>query len=685
MNDRTLAGELASSSTATFYSALSHLTNPEAIEAARFLELVARSLDANHTLSDLSKSQRMSALLGHLKVAADDVEQVVLSEPKLSAGLRNALANHLPAIRRRLLVAGRQEDSSSIRELEAAVDSCHNSAEGSCDDATHENALACSTVIALSQQQIQDANRKLLADRNLGMLVWDSVEKLKQDLLENSDVCGFLLDSSVLSGLSLDEQREVFRVVACYSTFVWIRVDQRGLKLDFDEIEEIISHARGASERVSARALSIQPNGAVAASELCHILRAREALRAHTTVALVPGELDEKQAQLLIAASQEYAREIQLSGAVKITSLTTTFIRGGQSGASIAVVRIGADEYPVVAKIADKSRILDEIHRFRMFIQSWDDQLRPKVYLHGNSGVVLFALLRITAGSREPAPTLYDALKDLWDSEIFADEPSEELQHQELYLTNAVQGLASSLGSLNAMSPPPHNFATMTHPGDDSYFQRLESRGITWGLASSHREARGRAAFQYSTLHGKGRVHGDLHLRNVLVRGSQDVHLIDYAASGPGHPAVDLVRLELALYLGFARPLIPEEECVRFQQLLSIERLSKDDLMSEFPALHACRINRVSIAGCVAARDQAIVVVDRHGGAIDDYIAVKYLVAWQSLLQIDRQTSTARSVITALAPVINTWRAAAVDPKRAIELDIAISPLQAQSLLLASR
>ena len=45
-------------------------------------------------------------------------------------------------------------------------------------------------------------------------------------------------------------------------------------------------------------------------------------------------------------------------------------------------------------------------------------------------------------------------------------------------------------------------------------------------------------------------MHGDVHLRNILIRGESEVHLVDYAASGPGHPAVDLVRFELALYLG---------------------------------------------------------------------------------------------------------------------------------------
>ena len=42
-------------------------------------------------------------------------------------------------------------------------------------------------------------------------------------------------------------------------------------------------------------------------------------------------------------------------------------------------------------------------------------------------------------------------------------------------------------------------------------------------------------------------VHGDVQLRNILVRDGREPHFIDYANCGPGHPCYDLVRLESAV------------------------------------------------------------------------------------------------------------------------------------------
>ena len=78
-------------------------------------------------------------------------------------------------------------------------------------------------------------------------------------------------------------------------------------------------------------------------------------------------------------------------------------------------------------------------------------------------------------------------------------------------------------------------------------------------------------------------VHGDIHLRNVLIRGESEVRVIDYEASGPGHPALDLVRFELALYLGPVRQFEDEASSVAFQRALSIGRGPLDILRSSFP------------------------------------------------------------------------------------------------------
>jgi hypothetical protein len=66
-------------------------------------------------------------------------------------------------------------------------------------------------------------------------------------------------------------------------------------------------------------------------------------------------------------------------------------------------------------------------------------------------------------------------------------------------------------------------------------------------------------------------------------------------------------------------------------------------------------VNKVRIKGCITARDQALEAVKAHDGDYKDYLAAKYLVAWQNLLMPGRQTSLTRSIINALAPEIASW------------------------------
>ena len=56
-------------------------------------------------------------------------------------------------------------------------------------------------------------------------------------------------------------------------------------------------------------------------------------------------------------------------------------------------------------------------------------------------------------------------------------------------------------------------------------------------------------------------VHGDMNLRNVLVRDGREPFLIDYAYSGPGHPCFDLVRFESALMFQMFRMTDEDPAC----------------------------------------------------------------------------------------------------------------------------
>ncbi|HKO20092.1 MAG TPA: phosphotransferase, partial [Acidobacteriaceae bacterium] len=634
---------------------------------------VAVRLESRSGLPERVQAERLQALLRRLGLDADGLATLATRARILTPALRNTIAAFLPPAERRGLLSGTRATPSAAAAVgrpspgSGGTSSSSKGEEAPVRPPSRVNMLQpigepvgisdrYGTVVLLSKPMHQEANKRLLLGRDLGPLVWDSLEKLESDLGRNADVCACIIDQTFLQDLDVVGQRRLFEVVAGYSTFLWIRVhDGPHLQLSQEEVRRIVRSAWCLRSSVPSESLSFQPDAHLRESELGDIGRASDVLRSHARTQFFPGELTSEQGQLLVAAARLQAQELRLDGEpVVVGALETRFLQGGYSETRVAAVRINQGGRPIVAKIATKERIRDEIRRFRAFIEAWDDKLRPQAYFHGSAAVVLFGLVPDADDPRRPAPMLEEQLTELWNAQLFGSDPASALDVRAATLASGIADAARSLRELNAQSPARADFPSVANP-DVSLFDRLDIAGVDWGFSESAREARARATQRFARLAHAAVVHGDVHLRNILMRRQSEPHLIDYAGSGPGHPAVDLVRLELALYLGVSRQVEPEDQCISFQRALSIELASCSDLAAAFPAFHRCHVNVACARGCVASRDEAICALRAHGGAHEDYIAAKYLVAWQNLIMPGRHTGLARAVVAALTPVIANW------------------------------
>jgi thiamine kinase-like enzyme len=652
MNLIELAQGLSGTSDAKFYSSLALVRSIPEASRCKLIELLLTNLNSSVALAEFKKGNRLTAVLQSISLDAEAWNTIVRDASGLAPGLRNTLAQHLPPRHRRLL-SGR-EASGRIAQIDVDITPAKEVAQENRDLEGNLRDVDSSTVVILSKGPTHSAIRKRLEAADFVVLVWDSVAKLRSDLAAGAgDICAFMLESTVLSELNEDEQRTLLAEVAAFSTFAWLRVDSRGLLLSVGEVEKTIEHARAGFGHVAARSLLISSSG-FGSLDLEYIERCRGALTTHRMVAFVPGELQSDQPRLLIAAAKDYADEEYFQSDIKIETLETTFFRAGASSASTALIRINRHGPPIVAKLASREQILDEIRRFREFIQPWDNQLRPRVYLHGGASLILFALLRASVASEDPAPVLAECLQEAWNAEVFSPNDNSHAR-TETFLTEALRSTANLLSSLNRRTAPVNSTPVVDLTAGNALLESLETRCITWGFDEAFRSSRRKASSRFALYAGSAVTHGDFHLKNVLVRGTNDVHLIDYAAAGPGHPAVDLVRFEMALLLGVARQVAPESPSIEIQKALSVDRASLDEMADRFPDFFACRLNRVVMAGCVTARDQALNVLESYGAGYDDYLAAKCVLAWQSLLLHDRQTAMARSVIAALQPTLECW------------------------------
>ena len=624
--------------------------------ASRLVCDIANALSRNPRLSKRTQARRLETLLRGLALHENQASPVARAARRFPAHLRMAVATAIPA-GARLELYGSRRRSTALRPEETADTSApalERDHQASASPDTGQERLGHSTVLLLSHPDRQVANRRLLESAELDPMVVETLGELETELATSTGVCGCAIDQSALTVFDTEAQEALFTTLAEYSSFIAIRVHEgTSLTVSSDRVSQILKMARQLGTHVPHDALWFRPDGTIQETELSFYQNAAELLKSHESASFVLGELTPAEVQLLVAAARARVRAGSFDPELDAKPLTVRFLTGGRSGAKLATVVCGKTP-TFVAKITPKERALDEIMRFRTFVQPLNDELSPECHLHGNTAVILFRLVRGDSDSSTPAESLEDRLRNVWDKQ-WLQSNLEETEQEGVFLKKALMRVAQTLAELNSNVPPPNsNLDSFVNP-PATHLDALEREGFVWGLSDSARRARRAAAERVRRMAKSAIVHGDIHLRNVLIRGESEVRLIDYAASGPGHPALDLARFELALYLGPVRQFENEASSVAFQRALSIDRAPLEDLRRRFRDFFQCHVNSACAAGMTEARDAALEVLEKHGGDARDYLAMKFLVAWQNLAIIGSQTGLARAVIIATAEEIAGW------------------------------
>ncbi len=629
---------------------------PTGDSAVQLVRDVSDALSRNPLLSKRTQAKRLGTLLRGLQLRRDQLSPLAQMARGFPAHLRATVANVIPASAR-LEVYGSQRGTPTLAaqettEAPSPVVAPDRRGQGSLE--TAEERLAYSTVLLLCHPDHQHANRRLLQRKGLDPVVVETPADLAKVLATSTDVCGCAIDESGLTLLDATAQNALFKTLAGYSSFIAIRVHEAaGLQLSRDGASQIIKTVRQLGTPVSHDTISFRTNRTIRDAELSFFRNAAKLLQSHESASFVLGDLTSDEAHLLVAAARARVRAEGFDPELDSRPLTVRFLPGGLSEARLATVMCG-ETPPFVAKITSKRLALDEMRRVRTFVRPWNDALRPECHFHGKAAVILFGLVSGDGNPSLPAESLEERLGKLWDRQWMQSHP-DGVEEDRLFLARALARVAQTLAKLNKYTPPPSiDLESFVNP-PATHLEALERDGFLWGLGDCAIRARKAAAERFRSMERSAVVHGDVHLRNVLIRGESEVHLIDYEALGPGHPAVDLVRFELALYLRAVRQFEDDASSVAFQKALSIDRATFEALRDGFPDFFQCHINYACTAGMTAARDAAIEVLQGHSGDSRDYLATKFLVAWQNLGIIRSQTGLARAVISATAEEIATW------------------------------
>jgi hypothetical protein len=370
-------------------------------------------------------------------------------------------------------------------------------------------------------------------------------------------------------------------------------------------------------------------------------------------VRLCPAEIGEEQARILLGAAAKHVDGRHFPGPVRLSKVEAAPLHGGRSNARI--VRIAPDDGgpALIVKIDDLPLLEEEIRRFREFIAWWDTGLSPRLHFHAGIGLIAFALVEDHGQPGRPAPTLEERLQEALYDELWQG-PRQGPAEEDLSI--AIDRAVLKLERLNARRSADSTVPSLAWLTLDAV-EAVLARGMAWSIPDCDGQGadvfayRQRARRMVVSLGKHATVHGDIHLRNILVRDDRDPHFIDYACSGPGHPCFDLVRLESAILFRCFRLTDEERLTARLLRTL-LEGGDEAQAATAFPSLLASVGNRLAVRAAVRCRAAALRLLQPCNGTIDDYLAVKYIVACQALLDHQQQTGVVRSALAALSAVV---------------------------------
>lgn len=607
--------------------------------SAIVLDFIASLDDA--PLSNAEKERRLNVVLGRVDMTGDEARSVAIAGAALkNVIVRNALTAMLPAQLRRLMHrSGSPEVHAPIRPLRFSSSS--GDIQNPVGAPDHDKSLYSAVVILSSETD--PALRALLEGAGFAPLRFDSLVALDELLRSSSDICGFVIESSFLDALNEDGQRALFQKVAEYSTFVVIRSQEAALKLSRVEVGQIVARARCTADAPAFDHLTFAAQRAMHESELSLFEKARSNLSFGRRGTFLPEEISTTQLELLGASMTLYARRKRFNNQADVSQLRIRFLQGG-AGAKVALVRINELPWPVIVKLDTNQQIREEALRFKVFIELRNRDLRPEVHLHAGAALIIFDIIgTVHSGIVEPAPSLGTVLEKFWLAEMFGESPS----HSAESVLAATADAAGRLAELNQVPCPAGAFRIRANP-HIRYIRKLEAGGFDWGFSESVLASRGRAEEVLDRAAAAAICQGDAHLGNILIQDRHG-HVIDYAYSGPGHPCVDLAKLELSIFFQSFHPFGSQDSVVRLQRDLSLATNDLGFILDQHRGLIKSRTNELVIQLCVCVRDAAFQVLRAHGLDWEHYMAAKLLSSWQSLQSPNLPQSLVRTVIEALS------------------------------------
>jgi len=611
---------------------------------------VLKQLSQTRGLGPTEVSRRARIMVETAVLPETQLRELASSLADLPPAVRQAVTSALPPTLRRLVYSSQARDAEAEHSAAQAPESRLEKARRTAESPGPTEPRRSSSVILLGTFADHEQNRLTLDKKGFAPLRATTVDQLEEYL--DHDVCGVVVARSWWTGIPEPERKDVLQRIVAHSSFTWLKIDSHDLPGGAERLYALLLETRHAmpamSECVCHDGWRITPHDMAALERIRGLLTDAEAVR------LCPADIQEPQARVLIGAAIKHVSQRNGSGPFRMNRVDANFIPGGRSDAKIIRMAPDDDGTPLVAKVDDVERLRDEMKRFRRYAQRWDEALSPQLHYHAGTSLIIFGLVESPDQPGRPAPTLEETLESMFYGEHWPGDyrgPSEDDLRQ--LVTRAIRKLQRLNRQANDGGCEPR-----THVLFEPY-ETLHGKGVTWKVG--HSDGSEGSVFEFidaarsriAAMGDRVIVHGDVQLRNILVRDGREPHFIDYANCGPGHPCFDLARLESAILFYCGRMNGDERElgAVLFDILTG--RLEAE-IARRHPLFCTSRTNRLAIHAGLACRAAAIETLADLGGNEDDWLAMKYVIACQSLFAINMQCGVVRAQLSALGSYLRT-------------------------------
>lgn len=535
----------------------------------------------------------------------------------------NALRTLLPADLRHLALPSRSPQPLTTTKTEPADSIILSSQRRDDNDLAQEGTDAFAAVALIGTQDEHVRNEGMLKNANLTPLRCGSMDDLWA--LATTGLCGFVVAPSVWNNLDEAAQSGAIDRICRYSTFMFVRIGlDRLLPAVASTFMERAADARCGS--LDSKKFCHGKDCDLTPADIGTLRSIAGQLGAAEGTNFYPLGLSEADARLLRLIASERRHP---SKAVDVHRLGTRELTGGKSGARVYILNDKSAQ-PFVVKIqsAEAKKLTGELRRYQRWILNWETSVTsPKFHVHRDGAAISYRLQPAADGDGVPAPTLVDELERLCATEWFADQDTHDAFANDLF--TAISRAVDQLAKLNR--------TVVTGEAADAFWlhwpiRDLALRGIEFVVQDQNWEPITvsklveEAVARLEPSFARAVVHGDVHGRNILLIDRIPA-FIDFAWSGPGHPLVDLVRLDAAVRCSCMRMLIHKRTLVDVLSAVYVQGADAQSILDDNAALANSAVASLAIRTAAKVREASLIVAQVHGLNLNDFLAMTSVVS----------------------------------------------------------